>query len=130
MHGRTGRTLLFTLLWTASLVAFLSPGTGAPPLFPGEDKLVHAGIFAALTLAALAAWPAPARVAAALVAYGAAVEVLQGVLPFGRTADVWDLAADTAGVALGVLAAAVLARRSRGPIAVGSRASAPAGPSG
>jgi hypothetical protein len=43
--------------------------------------------------------------AAGLVAYAAGSEVLQGVLPLGRTADPLDAVVDVVGVAVGLVAA-------------------------
>jgi hypothetical protein len=45
------------------------------------------------------------RVGLLLLLYGALIEILQGAMALGRTADFWDLAADAGGLALGLLAA-------------------------
>lgn len=94
-------------LVAASLWAFLSPavpplsGAGGPP---GLDKAGHAGLFAALTVAALGSVSGRrARLALALLAYGALVELVQSFLPL-RSADGWDLVADAVGIALGFAA--------------------------
>lgn len=41
----------------------------------------------------------------ALLGFGALIEVAQGLMSFGRSADVWDLVADAAGIAIGLLLA-------------------------
>lgn len=104
---RTIRPLHF-VLWIASLttVAFLSlsPGTGAPPLFPGADKAAH--ILAYCWLAALALrvflLRGPAFTAAwGMILYGAALEVAQRFVP-GRHPSLGDILANMLGVAVGV----------------------------
>lgn len=74
---------------------------------PGSDKLHHFVAYAALAL-----WFAgmfePRRqlaLAATLVALGGAIELLQAIPALGRSSDAVDLAADSAGVAFGLVAA-------------------------
>lgn len=85
-------------------------------LFPGADKLVHAIMFAALAGAiALDRWRRgivgavsfKALAVYALIASvaGGLVEVLQGSMGVGRSADVWDFVADALGAIIGVLVA-------------------------
>ncbi|NCT81957.1 MAG: VanZ family protein [Comamonadaceae bacterium] len=80
----------------------------------GWDKSNHALAFAALAFAGVwALWPSPrhwGRLALALLAYGAAIEIAQGWLP-PRSADALDLLADGCGIVLGLLAAWPLAAR-------------------
>lgn len=106
-----------TLLTVAAILWFtLAPrpmGEFHPKLFPGADKVVHAVMFGALP----AAWfidrrrhghtPTTGQVwlAAALSALaGGLIEILQALLPTGRTADWRDFLADCAGA---IVAAAV-----------------------
>ena len=76
---------------------------------PGIDKWLHAITFAILALwftgqyARSSYW----KIAAGLIAYGAAIEIGQSMIPY-RTAEWGDLAADVAGVLLGVVIALVL----------------------
>ncbi len=72
-----------------------------------SDKVVHAEAFFGLGLwfGALAGPNHWRRVGLLLLLYGALVELLQGAMALGRTADLWDLAADAGGVVLGLLAA-------------------------
>lgn len=109
-HG-LWRGLLLVLLLVISVLA-LAP---APPkaLDSGWDKLNHFSAFAALALSAFFA-DRPSlrhagRVAAALLAYGGLIEILQSFLP-PRQGEWADLLADAIGIALG-LAVAALARR-------------------
>jgi VanZ family protein len=93
-----------------SLVVLFSPASATPPLVAGLDKLVHLGLFAALALTGRWARLRPVGLAGWLAGYAVASEVLQGVLPLGRTADVLDGLVDLIGVALGLVTAARLVR--------------------
>ena len=84
------------------------PGTGVP----GADKVVHAAVFAAVTLAALRAGLSGWVVAAYGLAHAGVSEALQHVLLAGRTGDGADVVADVAGVVAGLLAAWWLSRRA------------------
>ena len=102
---------ILAILWL-TLAPDPLPSTGMK-LFPGADKVVHAVMFGALP----AAWfidrrrhghtPTTGQVwlAAALSALaGGLIEILQALLPTGRTADWRDFLADCAGA---IVAAAV-----------------------
>lgn len=101
----------------AGAIAVLSlkpPGDGGG--FPGLDKLQHAGAYACLALSAGLAggvrwW---ARVGLLLVAYGAALEGLQGLMPWPRFPSGLDALANTAGVAAGLALALRLTRSREG----------------
>jgi VanZ family protein len=71
------------------------------PDFHVSDKLEHAGAYFGMTFwfgglvhrrryLILAFW---------MLAFGAGIEVAQGLMRLGRTADVWDFAADAVGIA-------------------------------
>lgn len=115
----------FAAFWTLLIFAALSlPSRGVPSGgVPHLDKLVHVTLFAGFGLLWMyallpprgayrfrsAAW----RVLAAGAAYGALLEVYQGLLPaLGRSAEALDAAADVAGLLLAVLLCAG-ARRFR-----------------
>ncbi len=95
------------IFWQSS--APLPPQT---PSLPGLDKLAHAAVYALLAFLAARAFatlpvfkdprllPGAAVVFAAL--YGLSDELHQTFVP-GRSADVWDLAADLAGAVAGAL---------------------------
>jgi len=102
------RSLLpFAVAVAVSLVVLFNPASATPSGFPGADKLAHLVLFGVLALTGrLGRLPAPG-LALGLVAYAAASEVLQGVLPIDRSADPLDAVVDVVGVALGLL----LARR-------------------
>ncbi|MEO0466414.1 MAG: VanZ family protein [Pseudomonadota bacterium] len=88
-------------------IAWLSlspPGDSLDP--PGNDKIGHVMAYGALTFTTLMALgPQRWKTALALcLIYGGAMEVLQGVMPYGREASLADMVANTAGA----LAALVL----------------------
>jgi VanZ family protein len=108
------RALLATLLLAITWLAL----TSAPPraLDTGWDKSNHLLAFGSLAFTATwALWPRPRQwgwLVLALLAYGVAIELAQGMLP-PRTADWRDVVADGMGIALGLLAAWPIARRAR-----------------
>lgn len=78
----------------------------APPAAAATfgDKINHAAAFAVLAFSARLAWPrgSAAAVWVALLAYGGFIEVVQTFIP-GRSGEWADLAADAAGIAIGLL---------------------------
>ncbi len=102
------------LIGLCGLIFWQSSGPLPPetPSLPGLDKIAHAAIYALLAWLAARAFatlpygayasciPWAAVVFAAL--YGLSDEVHQSFVP-GRSADVWDLVADTVGAAGGAL---------------------------
>ena len=107
MHGPLARGA-FAVAVLVSLAVLFAPASDVPSAPPGVDKLVHASLFAALALTGR--WAGVSRVVLVpgLVLYGAASEVLQGMI--GRDAAVGDWLADVVGVLLGLLAWRWLAR--------------------
>ncbi|ASO21388.1 hypothetical protein FHR81_002359 [Actinoalloteichus hoggarensis] len=95
------RQLLFPLALVISLVVFFMPASGVPSAPPGTDKLVHAAVFAALAATGLGAGVARLPLFLGLAGYAGLTEVLQAVLPLGRSGDPWDVLADLVGLALG-----------------------------
>lgn len=106
---RLGRAVLAALLATISVLALL-PGDAAPDLGLA-DKWQHTLAFTALGAAALWSLRPAARAvgaaAAALLAYGGAIELLQLLVP-GRHAEWGDLLVDAIGIALGMTLAGAL----------------------
>jgi len=103
---RYRRLWFFVGIGLAALVTYicLMP-RGNLPSFHLWDKLEHA-----LGWIALAFWFGSVVVrrdilwvGLALVALGGAIELLQGWMGLGRTADLRDLLADTIGIAIGLL---------------------------
>lgn len=103
-----GTALVLLVTWLC-----LRPSAGGEQLFPNADKLHHAVAFLALAglLLALVERRHYAAVCVALLAFGGAIEVAQYLMPYGRSAEWADLAADALGVALG-LALSLAIRRS------------------
>lgn len=99
---RGWRALLAALVLGVAWLAFdPAPPRGADL---GWDKLNHATAFACQALAACRAFPAArrARIALALLAYGAFIEAVQSLLPT-RDAEVADILADAVGIGAGLL---------------------------
>lgn len=100
---------LFALTLLAVSYLALSP---APPKAAdlGWDKLNHFAAFGTLTVLGGLSWPARLwRTAAALLAYGGLIELLQTQVP-GRSAEWADLLADGIGILLGLALTRVLRR--------------------
>lgn len=102
----------------ASVVIFaiaLLPAQFENPALFGEDKLKHMGAFLVLTLLVRASWPSWPRwrLALGLAAFGAGIELAQGLSGWGRTASLADLIADLIGIALGFAACRGLAKLRR-----------------
>lgn len=94
--------ILFALCALAVLVLALLPPSIPEPT-TGWDKANHLLAFGVLAMLGVRAWPGRAwRVSLALIAYGAAIEVLQSLTTY-RDASALDLVADAAGIALGML---------------------------
>jgi hypothetical protein len=110
VHGALARGT-FAVVVLISLAVLFTPADGVPFAPPGVDKLVHAGLFAAL--AASGRWAGIGRVSlgAPLVLYAAASEVIQGMAPIDRSASVADWLADVAGVLLGLAVWETVLRR-------------------
>lgn len=112
------RPLRRVLFWCALIgtgVLSLLPVTTLPPItFSVWDKAQHAIAFFVLGGLARAAYAVRSRViVAAMLLYGAAIELAQGATGF-RYADWRDWVADAVGVAVGVLVVlAIQGRRNR-----------------
>jgi VanZ family protein len=86
----------------------LRPSAGGEQWFPNADKLHHAAAFFALAglLLALVERRHYAAVCAGLLAFGGAIEIAQYLMPYGRSAEWMDLAADGVGIVAGWLVSA------------------------
>jgi len=118
-------SLLLVLLWMGVLFWLSSqPGIDVPMLFPGQDKVFHAGVYGILGIFVLgamrpgAAGYAGKQILTSIVIaslYGISDEFHQSFVP-GRTPDVLDWVADTTGALLAIVLLARLARGVRGQI--------------
>jgi len=114
MHGALSRGV-FAVVVLVSLAMLFAPASDVPFAPPGVDKLVHAGIFAALALSGRWAGIGRSVLATLLVIYAAVSEVVQGLSGLGRTASVADWVADVAGLVLGLVAWELVTQRRRAP---------------
>jgi hypothetical protein len=120
--------LLCALGW-AGLIFYLStlPGADMPPMFYGEDKLIHAIFFGILGFFALGAMKAtadgyrayqPVLALILVTIYGVLDEFHQHFVP-GRSSDIYDVMADAAGGMFGVwLSYRLIKTRLRKPASV------------
>ena len=89
----------FALFLLVGLVLALLPPQAVPPT--GWDKANHAIAFALLAVLGFAAYPArTAGVLLGLLAYGALIELLQGLTAY-RSAEALDVVADGVGLVFG-----------------------------
>ncbi len=89
--------------WAALIFTFVSavmPARHAPHLMPW-DKAMHFTAFYVLTVLATAAFPNQRLIwiAVALSAFGASIEIVQGLKIVARDRDFWDWVADTIAIA-------------------------------
>ncbi len=100
------RHLWPALLWTALIVlACTWPGKDLPSApVVGFDKIVHIGMFVGWTTLWLLLFPKKIWLVIALgIAFGIFLEFYQQWLPFDRTFDWWDAAADGLGTLIGAV---------------------------
>lgn len=114
------RTWRIVLLVLVLVVAWFALVPLPPRAFTtGWDKLNHASAFAALALSARLAFPAARaagwRIAVALLAYGALIEIVQLFVP-GRESEWADLLGDGVGVGIGMVLATWVLARLRGRV--------------
>lgn len=112
-------SLLLTFLWMGVLFWLSSqPSIDAPMLFPGQDKLFHAGVYGILGIFLLGAMrPGAAGYAGKQIRTGIVIASLYGIsdefhqsfVP-GRTPDALDWVADTTGALLAIILLAQLTR--------------------
>jgi VanZ family protein len=92
------------LLVAAVVVASLDPSVSLPSV-ENVDKFAHALAYAVLALWFGGLYPRARylRVALALCALGLGLEILQHLMGRGRTGDPYDMAANLAGIVIGLL---------------------------
>lgn len=109
---RSGFALSVAIVLLCALYPLVGEGGG------NGDKVLHFAAFYGLALLGAAAFPgrkALIWLAVLLCGYGALIEILQPLPPFGRDRDVFDWVADTIGIALAMLPLAVARWRVRFP---------------
>lgn len=103
----------FALTIAASAVILFTPASGVPTAPPGTDKILHLVLFAALAITGHVAQVRFAALLIGLSCYAVTSELLQAVLPLGRTGDLVDAAVDVAGIGAGMLITAGLRAHRR-----------------
>jgi hypothetical protein len=94
----------FTLALAVNLYVLFNPGGGDTASFvPHRDKIVHMVVFAAVAWTGRRAGIGVRVLGVALAAHAVESELVQHLFLSGRTGDPWDVAADLAGVAAGLL---------------------------
>ncbi|MFD2571646.1 VanZ family protein [Spirosoma soli] len=96
---RYGAAITWTIIM---LIGCTIPGPDVPPVMTLNDKFMHIGIFVPFAALWIIAGRRPMWVIIAGLLYGILIEVIQGVLPIHRSADVKDAIADFIGTLLGV----------------------------
>ncbi|TDM00531.1 MAG: hypothetical protein C4K58_04830 [Flavobacteriaceae bacterium] len=104
---KTPKKTFFWGLFLFETYLFLKPFKKSSFKVPIEhfDKAVHFGLFFVLTFVFLKAFEnsSKAVVAVVFILYGFLIEVLQNILPFGRSFELLDLGLDTLGILTAVL---------------------------
>ncbi len=105
------------MAWAALLFGLSSLPAGSTPTspfsFPGDDKVVHAALYAVLGALLRVALGRTGPAIALAAAYGVTDEVHQAFVP-GRDADLFDWIADVVGAVVGAASAARAWPSSRG----------------
>jgi len=91
--------------FVVALIVLFTPASGVPSGFQHSDKIIHFVLFAALAYTSRLAGIDWIRTALWVLAFAAISEVLQAILPLGRSGSVADALADATGVAVGLVAA-------------------------
>lgn len=92
--------------WTfivCAVIVSLVPGQKLPPTGV-SDKLEHSVAYALLTLWFTGIYPRTSywRIGLGMLALGIAIEIAQGLMPFGRQTDIRDVVANSLGIVLGL----------------------------
>jgi hypothetical protein len=97
-----------------TIVAAVRPAQAAVNVIPW-DKAAHFIAFYVLTAVAVAAFPRLrlVRIAVALSAFGAGIELVQGLKIVARDRDFWDWVADTLAIAAALAPIVLVAWRRR-----------------
>lgn len=93
----------------AALIILFTPASGVPTGFEHSDKIIHFALFAALAYSSRVAAISAARTAVWTIAFAGLSELLQAILPLGRSGSVSDALFDVLGVAVGLAVAVVFA---------------------
>ncbi|MGH6889468.1 MAG: hypothetical protein ACREHF_09755 [Rhizomicrobium sp.] len=108
-----GAQMVFWAALIFTFVAAVMPAPSAPKLFPW-DKAEHFAAFYVLTVLSVAAFPRQRllALAAALSAFGAAIELVQALPIVNRDCDPLDWVADTVAIAAALVPMALVRWRT------------------
>lgn len=99
-------SLRLAVAWTVLIVVLCTvPVSEMPAQFPpfSYDKWVHLGLFAVFAVLWLRARPGQGlAILVAGTVFGIGIEVVQGILPIGRSPDPLDAVADVVGLVVGL----------------------------
>lgn len=94
---------ILAIIWTIIiLIGCTVPGPDVPPMMTLNDKLMHIAIFMPFSLLWYVSGRGAVWVLLAGLGYGILIEVIQGILPIHRSADVQDAVADFIGTLVGL----------------------------
>lgn len=97
--------------WTIAIfIGCAWPNDHSGPDLSVNDKLIHISIFGLWGFLWGLVFRSPVRIFFIGVLYGFLIELYQLVMPINRSFEWLDLAADAAGIALGLIASLVLTR--------------------
>ncbi len=89
----------------AAMIILFTPASGVPSGFEHSDKIIHFVLFAALAYSSRVAAIGSIRTVAWTVTFAITSEILQAILPLGRSGSALDALFDALGVAAGLLVA-------------------------
>ncbi|MFC5411998.1 VanZ family protein [Larkinella bovis] len=98
--------------WTIAIfIGCAWPSDYLSPEMTTNDKFIHVGIFGLWGLLWGTVSKSPIRIFVIGVLYGFLIEIYQLVMPINRSFEWLDLAADSVGIALGLVVSVALMRR-------------------
>ncbi len=107
------RQASFGLVLVVSCCIFFAPASAVPSAPIGTDTVVHVVSFVALAYTIVLAGLTRGRAVVVLLAYGAATEILQTLLPLNRSGSTMDVLADAVGIVVGIALSLALRRPER-----------------
>ncbi|GGC66009.1 VanZ family protein [Hoyosella rhizosphaerae] len=113
--GQIMRALPLALTFVVVCIMLFSPASESSVAIPHIDKVVHAVMFAALGFTSRLARIGIVASTVWLGVFAVISEIAQGLMPFGRTADPWDVVADVVGALAGILLHHFAFRPKRAP---------------
>ena len=94
MFSQSTYRIPLAVTFVVALIVLFTPASGVPSGFQHSDKIIHFVLFAALAYTSRLAGIDWIRSALWVLAFAAISEVLQAILPLGRSGSVADALAD------------------------------------